>query len=167
MQIDYELTQQDFIDSFAAHRNRNVFGKWLTRIFIWVVFGFAALLGVGLLVQRNAETAKALVPFFFLISFWIGIPRVIRWRSARNQFLKQPGAQGPQSVSLDGAGVHWRWNCGSSDVAWQNYIRVVEGRKHFLLYASPACFNIVPKRALTPETLLELQSLLKQNISKS
>ena len=167
MQIDYELTQQDFIDSFATHRDRNAFTKWLTRIFICLVFGLATLLGVGLLVQHNAETAKALIPFFLLVFFWIGMPRFIRWRSARNQFLKQPGAQGPRSVSLDAAGAHWRWNGGSSDMTWQNYVRALEGRDHFLLYTSPACFNIVPKRALTPENLFELRGLLKQNISKS
>jgi len=34
MQIDYELTQTDFIDSFAAHRNRSIFSKWVTRLFM-------------------------------------------------------------------------------------------------------------------------------------
>ena len=68
---------------------------------------------------------------------------------------------------IDAEGVHWRWNGGSSDVAWKNYIRGLEGKDQFLLYTSPACFNIIPKRVLTQEGVLELQGLLKKNISDS
>ncbi len=59
-----------------------------------------------------------------------------------------------------------RWNGGSSDVEWKNYVRAFEGKNQFLLYTSPACFNIIPKRVMTQEQLLELQRLLKQNISR-
>jgi len=105
------------------------------------------------------------MPFFGLILLWVGILRgVPRW-NARKQFLKQPGAQGQRTVLIDDSGIHWRWNGGSSDIAWKNYVRSLEAKKQFLLYTSPACFNIIPKRVLTPEGLLELRSLLKQNIS--
>jgi hypothetical protein len=165
VQIDYELTQRDFIDSFAAHRNRNVFSKWLIRLFITIAITFAAILAFGLIVKPNAQDAKNLMPFFVLTFLWIGVLRVLpRW-NARKQFLKQPGAQGPRTALIDASGIHWRWNGGSSDIAWKNYVRALEGKDQFLLYTSPACFNIIPKRVLTQERLLELQGLLKQNIS--
>jgi YcxB-like protein len=66
---------------------------------------------------------------------------------------------------LDAAGVHWRWNGGSADVEWKNFIRFLECKSEFLLYSSPACFNILPKRALSPDQLSELRGLFAQNIS--
>lgn len=164
MQIDYELKESDFIDSFAAHRNRNIFSKWLIRL----LMSFAVLVGVflalGLIIRPSAQDTKNLMPFFGLILMWFGLLWGLpRW-NARRQFLKQPGAQGKRSVFFDGSGIHWRWNGGSADVTWKNYVRSLEGKKQFLLYTSPACFNIIPKRALTLEGLLELRALLKQNI---
>jgi len=164
MQIDYELTQDDFTQSFVAHRNRNAFSKWLIRLLMSFAIFVAAILALWLILRPGAQETKNLIRFFGLVLMWVallwGLPR---W-SARRQFLKQPGAQGQRAVLMDELGVHWRWNGGSSDIAWKNYVRALEARKQFLLYTSPACFNIIPKRALTPERLLELRAILKQNI---
>jgi hypothetical protein len=65
---------------------------------------------------------------------------------------------------LDASGAHWRWNGGSSDVEWKNYIRSVEGKNQILFYTSPACFNILPKRTIGAEQLGELRSLLNQKV---
>jgi hypothetical protein len=86
------------------------------------------------------------------------------WWSARRQFLKQPGARGARTVLFDDIGAHWRWNGGSSDIEWKNYVRSVEGKNQILLYTSPACFNIVPKRALGKEDLIRVLALLRQRI---
>jgi hypothetical protein len=104
----------------------------------------------ALVVHRNRNT----------LSKW---SRRILW-TMRRQFRKQPGAHGPRKVLLDSSGAHWRWNGGSADVEWKNYIRSVEGRNQILFYTSPACFNIVPKRALETEQLSEVREMLKQNI---
>ncbi|MGO8793202.1 MAG: YcxB family protein [Candidatus Sulfotelmatobacter sp.] len=86
------------------------------------------------------------------------------WWSARRQFLKQPGAHGLRTVLFDDLGAHWRWNGGSSDIEWKNYVRSLEGLNQILFYTSPACFNILPKRSLSPDQLNELRTLLAQQI---
>ncbi len=165
MQIDYELRQDDFIESFTAHRNRNVFIKWLIRLLMSFAVVVAVFLVLGLAVKPSAQETKDFLPFFGLVLMWIGLLWGLpRW-SARRQFLKQPGAQGQRTVLIDESGVHWRWNGGSSDIAWKNYVRSLEAKKQFLLYTSPACFNIIPKRVLTTERLLELRAILRQHIS--
>src|SRR5215467_14449880 len=79
--------------------------------------------------QTNAQETKDLARFIGLILLWVGLLWGLpRW-NARKQFLKQPGAQGPRSVLFDGSGVHWRWNGGSSDIEWKNYVRSLEGKK--------------------------------------
>ena len=165
MQIDFELRQDDFVESFAAHRNRNIFRKWLTRLLMSFAIVVALILALTLIVRPNAEETKSLIPFFGLILMWVALLWGLPWWSARKQFLKQPGAHGQRTVLIDDSGIHWRWNGGSSDIVWKNYVRSLEGKKQFPLYTSPACFNIIPKRALTPEGLLELRALLKHNIS--
>ena len=164
MEITYELTQKDFIESFAAHRNRRSLVKWTRRTIFWVT-----LLGLALLLFGSIRTGntRTLLPFFGVVALWLlvlaGLP--MRW-SARRQFLKQPGAHGARTVLFDDTGAHWRWNGGSSDVEWKNYIRSVEGENQILFYTSPACFNIVPKRALDDVGMTELRNLLQQRIPK-
>jgi hypothetical protein len=53
-------------------------------------------------------------------------------------------------VLLNENGMRWVWKGGDSNVSWDSYIRFLESKGHFLLYTSPACFNILPKRVLTP-----------------
>ncbi len=148
-------------------RDSNLLSKWLKRLFVTIALIFPALMAFGLWARPNAQDAINLTPLFVLTFLWLIALRLLPWWSARRQFLKQPGAQGPRAALFDAAGIHWRWNGGSSDLEWKNYIRALEGKTQFLLYTSPACFNIIPKRALTPERRLELQGLLEQNISDS
>jgi hypothetical protein len=162
MEITYELTRKDFTESFAAHRNRRAWAKWTRRIVASLMLLFSALLLFGSVRTGNTRT---LLPFFALVAMWLvilaGLPW---WWSARRQFLKQPGAHGTRTVSLDDLGAHWRWNGGSSHVEWKNYVRLLESKNQFLLYTSPACFNIIPKRALVTEQMSEIRNLLKQRV---
>jgi purine-cytosine permease-like protein len=164
MQISYELTAKDFSESYVAHRNRNALGKWSRRIFIWVAALCTAIVLLGFLIKPSAQTARSLLPFLGLVIAWIAIVWIRpRW-TMRRQFLKQPGAHGPRTLLLDSTGAHWRWNGGSGDVEWKNYIRAVEGKNQILFYTSPVCFNILPKRALAGAQLDEIREFLKQNI---
>jgi len=164
MQVAYELMQSDFTESYSVHRNSKKWRKWSRWIFIWIAGLFTAIIVFGFLVKPSVQQAKGLAPFFVLVLMWVGILWLLpRWMM-RRQFLGQPGAHGPRTLSLDATGAHWRWNGGSSDVEWKNYIRWAEGRNQILFYTSPACFNILPKRAIAAEQLNEIRSLLNQNI---
>jgi len=162
MEINYELTEKDFTESFLIHRNRRPATKWIRRIVISSMVLVCLFFFVGSLLAHNTRT---LMPMFALLILWVLIFSGLPYRlTARRQFRKQPGAKGPRTLTLDAGGVHWRWNGGSSDVEWKNYIRFVEGANQILFYTSPACFNIVPKRALVPAQLSKLREMLEQNI---
>ena len=168
MEITYELTQRDFYDSLIAHRNGSTFRKWTFRLIAFFIFLVAASgLITVILRPQNTATRADLLPMFIVVAVWgivlWGGPRL----SARSQYRKQPAAQGARTLRTDAAGVHWRWSGGASDVEWKTYMRYVESKRQFLLYLSPAMFNMVPKRALTPEQISEFRMLLAQNISRS
>ena len=164
MQIAYELTQRDFTEAYVVHKNNKAWSKWFRRIFISIAGLATAIILLGFLIKPSVQAAKSLLPFFGLAVMWIAILWFLpRWTMQR-QFLKQPGAHGPRTVLLDASGAHWRWNGGSSDIEWKNYIRSAEGKNQILFYTSPACFNILPKRAIAGEQIGELRTLLEQNI---
>ena len=100
----------------------------------------------------------------FLATAWFAVLSFLPRFGVRRQFRNQPGVHGPRTVVFDAEGAHWRWDGGSSDVAWKNYIQSIEGDKQILLYGSPAAFTMIPKRTLDPAQLAELRELLKQNI---
>lgn len=164
MQISYELTKEDFSESYVAHRNGRALSKWSRRIFVWLAGLCTAIVLLVFLMKPSVQAARDLLPFLALVIAWVAILWIFpRW-SMQRQFLKQPGAHGPRTLLLDLTGAHWRWNGGSSDIEWKNYIRSIEGKNQILFYTSPACFNILPKRALAAAQLSEIRELLKQNI---
>lgn len=160
MELTYELTKIDFLQAIVAHRNRS----WLYGLLTAALLITFALFVLWLVTRASSTTVAdltvAMAILLYLIVFVWGIPR---W-TARSQFSRQPSAHGTRTMLLDGTGIHWRWNGGSSDIQWSTFIKWLESKNQFLLYSSPACLNMVPKRVLTPEQLVELRALLTKNI---
>jgi hypothetical protein len=164
MQINYQLSEKDFVEAYGVHRNRTPFKKWSMRLFIALIVLMAVAVFAAALIDHTQQAAKNLLPFTGLLAFWIICLWIFpRW-NMRHQFRKQPGAQGPRTVTFDVDGAHWRWDGGSGDIAWKNYTRWIEGKSQILFYTSPACFNILPTQGLPSEQITDLRELLTQNI---
>jgi len=164
MQLRYQLTQKDFFDSIVAHRRRTQYSKWAFALAACLVVVFVVGGIVELALDPTAQTLSKVAPLFALSILW----GLIKWfaprRMARTQFLKQPSAQGPRTILLDATGVHVRWDGGSSDMEWKTFIRWLKCKSEVLLYSSPACFSMIPKRALDSAQLTELRAMLTHNI---
>jgi len=122
MEATYQLTQKDFFESLIAHRNRSALRKWSFRLMVILIF---VVSGAGLTEVAMSPTRQSLstiAPLFVLVALWAAVIWLSPWQAARKQFLQQPGAQGPRTLVLDPVGVHWRWNGGSADVEWKNYL---------------------------------------------
>ena len=164
MQISYELSERDFVEGSRIHRDRTAFSRWSRRVFIAIIILAGCAFCVTVIMDPAERTPSTLLPMCVLVVFWIAIVwRFPQW-SMRRQFRKQPAAHGPRAVTLGPDGAHWRWDGGSADVAWKNYIRWIEGTNQILLYTSPACFGVLPTRGLQPAQLAELRDVLKRNI---
>jgi hypothetical protein len=86
--------------------------------------------------------------------------------SARSQFAKNPVLREPRRVEFSDAGVKTDSGIASSQVSWKAFLRYVESIDTFLLYTSPACFVIVPKRVLQTEQVSELRRLLQTHVGR-
>ena len=163
MEITYELSEKDFVEAYKTHCSRGPSSKW--RRAIWFVF-LVIFLGAFILhsIATNTSDISGYVVLAILAITWFVVIRWLQLFNMRKQFRNQPGAHGPRTAIFDLEGVHWRWEGGSSDVAWRNYTRWIEDDKQILVYSSPAYFSMLPKRALDAAQLAELREILKQNI---
>jgi hypothetical protein len=164
MEVNYELTQKNFYDSFIAHRNRTALNKWSYRLFGFFAVFLVCVGLLGLVMRPGAQALVDLARLSVLAFLWIALTWVLPWWSAKNQFSRQPRAKGVKTMMLDAAGIRWRWDGGSAEIEWKDFIRWVECNTEFLIYSSPACFNIVPKRALPDEKLAEFRTILTKNV---
>jgi hypothetical protein len=163
MQVNYELTQKDFYESLLAHRKLKPISPWFVRI---VVVLACILVGAATFVHREMPTSPMLLLSLILIPLSLFLTWGVPWLSARTQFGKQPAAQGPHTMLLDSSGVHEKGSGVTSDIEWRNLIRWTESKNQFLLYTSPASFNCVPKRVMTPAEVNEFRAMLVENIKK-
>jgi hypothetical protein len=164
MQLTYQLTQKDFYESFIAHRNRRPLVKWTLRLFVAGLVGMATTGAIVSAATHNTNAISNVFPLILLVLIWVALFWIAPWRAARTQFLKQPAVRGLRTTVLDNTGIHQKWDGGSSDVEWENYIRWLEAKNQILLYSSPFAFGMISKRAMNDAQLSELRTLLTQNI---
>jgi hypothetical protein len=164
MQIGYQLSEKDFVEAYAAHCSKNPSLKWNRAIsYGCLVLVLGAFIFYA--IARNPPfNLTSYLPLLALAVMWFVIIRYYARWTVRKQFRNQPGAHGSRTVTFDTDGAHWRWDGGSSDIAWKNYTRWSEGKNQILFYTSPACFNILPTQGLSSEQVTEIRELLKQNI---
>ena len=168
MPIEFQFTLDDYRKAFRAHikKGASAFTRWILRLCI--PFGAFLLLGGISLLMNGQRAMNVVLPPFALGALWIWIGMGgSYWLSARKQFAKNPALRQPRRVEINDAGVQIDAGVASSQQSWQAYVRYVESKDSFLLYTSPACFNIVPKRVLQPEQVNELRETLKSNIGKA
>ncbi len=122
------------------------------------------LAGILIVITRqaplNAEFSPLVLGAFWT---WIGTGQIYQL-SARSQFAKSPAVRDPRRIEFNDDGVTTDAGIASSQVSWKAYLRYVESKDTFLLYTSPACFIIIPKRVLQPEQVTELRELIQTHI---
>ncbi len=161
MQITYELNETDFVQAMNAHRYAKgptpaiplMVGSVIGGIFLWD------------LVKHHDLTSRLLPVLILAVSAFIGF---LFWASPRRFALKQfrssPCVHGPRSLTLDEAGLHWKWDVGATELGWKNITKFVESQNQFVFYTSPVLFNPVPKRDLSSERISELRSFVLEHL---
>jgi hypothetical protein len=164
MQITYTLNQQDFVEAFQAHRNSRPWLKWGMRFVLMLACVALATATLAAVIMKSSLPMANFLP----LSIWGFLCFGVYWGSARwaayKQFKHQPSAQGPRTLILDDSGMHWKWDGGTADIHWKNYLRWVEGKDQFLLYVSPVVFNVLPKRSLSAGQTTEFRETLQRHI---
>jgi YcxB-like protein len=166
VQINYQLTSDDFYQGCLAWRNRRMWQLWL-RWFAYVIVAIASLFSLLiLLVARNPGTTQiALFGIIFGIG-WFAYMLLAPRFSSRRQFRNNPMAQSPINLEVSDQGFEFHNDHADSKVAWSAYIAWGEVRSVFVIMPQPRAYIAIPKRAFTDEQLTEFRDMLRRNIGK-
>lgn len=167
MTLHFQFTLDDYRNAFRAHYQKGAskLTRWTMKLLLVVGVIFFLF---GILLFLSGQRAPNVVLFPFLIGafwIWIGSGRAYIF-SAKKQFAKAPALREPRTIELNDEGMTTDAGVASSKTSWKAYVRFVESKDSFLLYTSPACFNIIPKRVLQPEQVTELRQLLQAHVGK-
>ncbi|HEX3103218.1 MAG TPA: YcxB family protein [Terriglobales bacterium] len=167
MIVNFQFTLDDYRNAFRTHyrKGASAFTRWMLRLVL--VVGVLFLLLSVLFVITGQRALNVVLPPFLFGAFWawVGMGKTYLL-SARSQFAKSPALREPRRVEISDDGVKTDSGIASSQVSWKGILRYVESSDTFLLYTSPACFAIVPKRVLQPEQVTELRELLPNHIAR-
>lgn len=166
--VNFQFTLDDYRNAFRAHykKGASAFTRWMLRLAL--VIGVLFLLVSVLFVITGQRALNVVLTPFLLGAFWtwLGTGKIYQL-SARNQFTKNPALREPRRVEFSDDGVKTDAGIASSQVSWKAYVCYVESADTFLIYTSPACFVIVPKRVLQSEQMNELRRLLQSHVGKN
>lgn len=168
MILNFQFTLDDYRNAFRAHyrKGASAFTRWM--LIVVLVVGVLFLLLSVLFVITGQRALNVVLPPLFLGAFWTWIGMGMTYQlSARNQFAKSPALREPRRIEFTDEGVKTDSGMASSQVSWKALLRYAESSDTFLLYTSPACFAIVPKRVLQPEQVNELRRLLQTHVGKN
>ena len=79
--------------------------------------------------------------------------------STRRTYRKHKALHRPYTYSWSETGLAITSSSGEWHVAWSDYLKWDENALVFILYQAPRLFNILPKRALTPEQIVAQPAL--------
>ena len=132
----------------------------LWAIAMTVVVGFFLAAGTPWLALRGYLLPLALVVAATILGTGLGIPLalsplIIRRRFKQEKLIRQPVSAGwdAEAYEAEQPGVHNRF-------AWRDYMKIREDQHLFLFFLSDYNYQILPKRALTPEQIEDLQRML-------
>ncbi len=64
MQINYELSEKDFVEAYGIHRQRNAASKWIRRLMILIMAIMTFTVVVSLIATKRVQATLNVVPFF-------------------------------------------------------------------------------------------------------
>jgi hypothetical protein len=167
MIVNFQFTLDDYRNAFRAHyrKGASAFMRWMLRL-VLVIGVLLLLASIMMVITRQGPSTAALPPFLLGAAWiWIGMGKTYLL-SARSQFAKSPALRELRRIEFTDEGVKTDSGIASSQLSWKALLRYVESSDTFLLYTSPGCFAIVPKRVLQPEQVNELRRLFQTHIGK-
>jgi hypothetical protein len=157
----YSITADDYVQAQRAHLRRKGaprFSYLLSRIVMPIAFLVVLLVSI-----LRPEEFQTLMPGLLFTGIFSAIifAHPFLWR---RQFAKIPPSQMQVTAEFSEKEVHFQSAKTDSVAQWEHFVGWRESRDLFLLYQRTNLFNMVPKRAFTPEQLTEFRELLARKI---
>src|ERR1700720_216910 len=150
MAIEYEMSEQDFMDAqklaFRHLPNRRI--RWIFRIVpFWGLFLFLAV--VWNVVRSGFTWNNGLITPLVLGLLFLGSPLLMN-QAYRKVFRKSAIFRGQRSLAVDETGLTFSAPTLSVQLKWNSIQSFVEDDTSFVFYQSGLIFHVLPKRQLSP-----------------
>jgi len=166
MHIDFEMSEQDFMDAQKLARRHSSNGtlRWIFRIVpFWGLFLVLAV--VWNIVQSGLAWNNGMVAPLVLGLIFLASPLLMN-QVNRRIFRKNSIFRGQRTLTVDETGLTLNTPTISIQLKWNSIQSFVEDDTSFVLYQSGLIFHIMPKRQLSPEQISELREAFTRNIAR-
>ena len=131
---------------------------------LWAVamaafIGFFSATGMPWPELRGNLLPFALVVIATILGFSLGIPLALGPLVIRRRFKQDKLVRKPVSAGWDEEAYEAEQPGARNHIPWGDYMKVREDRHLFLFFMSDYSYQILPKRALTPEQIADLQRI--------
>jgi hypothetical protein len=160
MQLEFQCDLRDYEDLFAAQPAKPI-GR---KILFSSVSGLLIIVVVFALVSLGLPEGRA---FVFIILCWLALvltSLVIRRVWIKRDFRGHPRFSQKQVVRVDEAGLFVKSEVERSEMNWAAFERFQETQTLFLLYLGARSVQVIPKRALSADQMVELRQLLSSRL---
>ena len=166
MQIQYELTFQDFRAAQSLHAKRSAF-PYFAHVACFLLYPFLGILGL----LFTFTTAKWRHDHMFKDVLLLGgsaililLPVYMLW-IWRRLYRRTRSGSGNCNLNFGPDLIRTQAEHSRSEVEWPAIKRFTEDEKLFLLYLAPARFLVIPKRVCSAEHIEELRALFQSKIA--
>jgi hypothetical protein len=163
LRIDYEITEQDFLDAQKLAIKKSGPAARMARWYM-PILGCGMLLFLALNVRHLTADPRLFIGAAFALYF-IAIPWLTR-RKQKKMYESTQGMHGRLSAEFDDTGVRFSGPNHNGFLGWQNYASFSEDPCCFLLWQPTKIFNIIPKRHLASQQVEELRSFLSTHLTQ-
>jgi hypothetical protein len=160
MQIEFQCDLRDYENLFAAQQVKRI-GR---KILIASLGGLLIIALVFTLVSLGLPEGRS---FVFIIVSWFALTFasfVARRIWIRRDFRGHPRFSQKQVVQVDGVGLFVESEVEQSELSWAAFERFQETQTLFLLYLGARSVQVIPKRALSTDQMVELRQLLSSKL---
>ncbi len=139
---------------------------WLYGLFVLVFLAVAVIPIVQFLLGQEpfAQAAFSALPWAVLLVFWVSLVYYLPTWIARRIERKYPSFAGQQVRTFSPSGLRWVSPGSTQEYQWSAVYRVVETGSFLLFFLTMSAAQFVPKRAMTPEQLLQLRAMIAQSL---
>lgn len=163
--IRFHLTADDYVEAtrlYAARTSRH--GPWIVVGVIWLIYAGLAFLIIDEWDWRSGAASAALgaavAALVLMLLYRFTIPR-----RSRRIFAQQKSLHDEIEAKWDEAALDLATSSARSRHRWADFLKWTEGQNVILLYQSDAVFNMLPKRAFSPEALTEIrENLMREKV---
>jgi hypothetical protein len=155
--VSLTLTADDYVAANQLHALYGYRRRYVVAVVAFVVVAYIAVVAIAYLDRSTnaiigVSAIVAAWPVLWAVSYFLLVPMFTRRTYRNHKSLQHPYTYSWSETGLAVANSNGEWR-----VPWSDYLKWRENTKVMVFYQAPRLFNMIPKRVLTPEQVVDLR----------